>query len=355
MTKRTPYLYSDTDRHGNQRLYFRPPGCAKVRIRFARGTPEARAEYDRLMKLYQVGDDLHRTARVDRGSIEWLLNQYMASAAFRSRAENTQVQRRNFYRRFCRVHGRVPFAQITAQDLAAVRDTLGPGAGRNFLNAISAAYNWACAEDVQIADANPARAVKRPRQRTLGYRKWTIEDVLQFKDYHPPGSNPRKCLAMLLFTAREISGVRELGRAHVRDGMIRGHRQKTWANATTPLLPILQAELGEDYQDMIWLRASHGGAYSQKSLSQAFSHWARAAGLDGLSSHGLRKSIATILADLGLSDRTIMAVLAHTDPRQAQTYVQDANNRRLAREGMTRFEAEIAHFWHGGKVGNANP
>lgn len=344
--KRQKYLYADADRRGNQRLYFSPPGCKKIRIRAAAGTREAKLEYTRLMKLYESGADLEKATRVERGSVEWLLNRYMASTSFATAAPNTRIQRSNFYKRFCRKHGHVPYGSITSRDLAAVRDALKPGAGRNFLNSMSAAYKWACSEEVALADSNPAEGVRRPKQSAQGYRKWSLDDVIAFKDHHRKGSNARKSLAMLLFTAREISGVRELGRGDVRDGRLRGHRKKTWANSTVPVLDILRDELGESYNDLVWLRASHGGPYSEKSLSQRFSKWAREAGLEGLSSHGLRKSVATILAELGLSERTIMAVLAHTDPRQAQTYVQDANDRALATQGLLAFEAEISLRWN---------
>ena len=353
MTKRKKYLYPDTDRHGNQRAYFKPPGMTKKRLNHALGTPEAAEEYNRLMAAYVAGKDYNETGRVPKGSMTWFLNQYMASADFCSKAENTQIQRRNFYVRFCKVHGMVAYSSITSRDLAKVVQVLGPGAARNFLKAMTAAYKWGCLPEVGLADSNPAVGVTRPSGRTKGHTKWTIEDVVQFKNFYGHGSNPRKCLAMLLFTGREISGVRMLGRGDVREGMIRGHRQKTWVDATTPMLPILREELGEDYNDLVWLRASHGGPYSIKSLSQRFSSWATDAGLPELSSHGLRKSVATILADLGMSENVIMAALSHSDPRQVQTYVQDANNRKLAIEGMQQLEAKVSHFWRSGKVGSS--
>ncbi len=49
---------------------------------------------------------------------------------------------------------------------------------------------------------------------------------------------------MLLFTAREISGVRTLGRVDVRERLKRGLRPKTCADATTLMLPNLKEELG---------------------------------------------------------------------------------------------------------------
>ena len=346
MTKRKKYLYSDRDRHGNQRLYFSPPGHKKVRIRFASGTSEADAEYRLLLNRYHAGDLDQTNRTVQSGTLEWLFAQFEASTEFRSKAENTKIQRRNFYRRLARAHGHISHENISGTDLAQIRDQLGPGAGRNMLKAVSAAYTWACLPENNLATSNPAKGVARPSQRTTGYIKWTLDDVMTFKKHHPKGSNPRKCLAMLLFTAREISGVRKLGRGDVRDGMIRGTRQKTWADATTPVLPILKEELGDDYNNLIWLPASHGGTYSDKSLSQRFSAWATDAGLPDLSSHGLRKSVATILAELGLSERTIMAVLAHTDSRQAQIYVQNAEMRQRAIEGMQAVHERIAPIWN---------
>lgn len=346
MTKRLKYLYINYDRHGNQRHYFRPPSHKNTRIRFAPGTPEARAEYDRLLKEYEAGALEPAALTVKADSLSGLFRAFEASAAFREKARNTQIQRSNFYTRLGRVHGHLPFASITGADLAKIRDALGPGAGRNMLKAVSAAYSWACLDEVGLAVENPAKGVTRPSQRTKGYTKWTLDDVMQFKSHYPKGSNPRICLAMLLFTAREISGVRTLGRGDVRDGMIRGTRQKTWADSTTPVLPLLRDELGDRYDDMVWLPTSLGTPYSAKSISQRFSGWATDAELPELSAHGLRKSVGTILAELGMSERTIMAVLAHTDPRQAQIYVQNAEMRQRAVDGMIAVHDRIAAVWN---------
>lgn len=352
MIKRLKYLYSDNDRHGNQRHYFCPPGHKKYRIRHAPGTAAAKAEYTALFTAYQAGTlkPVTRAQVSRRGSIEWLLDLYQASVTFAALAPSTRLQRSNFYTRYCRVHGDVPFDEITPQDLRATRDALKPFAARNFLKSMSAAYKWACDDEQRLAKINPAAAVKKPSPRTLGHLAWSLDDVMQFKDHYPLGSNPRKCLAMILFTAREISAVRSLGRSDVRDGMIRNHRAKTWAEASTPVLQTLRDELGDSYGDLMWLRTRAGQPYSVKSLSTTFSAWARAAGLERRTAHGLRKSIGTILADLGYSENTIMAVLAHDSPGQAQVYVQGANKRRLATEGMRAIEGKIAHLWNSGKV-----
>lgn len=344
MTKREKYLYADSDRHGNQRLYFKPPGCKKSRLKFAKGTPEAKIEYKQLLDAYETGDTI-AVKTSSTTSIDWLLKKYMTSSTFLALAENTRKQRQNFYIRFTRNFGDTPYDTLTASDLAAVRDSLKPFAARNFLKAMKAAYSWSMEPENGMMDHNPAAAVKMPSPRTKGHTPWTLDDVLKFKDHYKKGSVQRKCLACLVFTAREISGVRTLGRGDVRDGFIRGERQKTWADATTPVLALLKGELGEDYNNLVWIARTNGKPYSVKSLSQLFSKWATDAGLPALSAHGLRKSVGTILADLGASENTIMAVLSHRSASSAQVYVRGANRRKLAEEGMAAVEAKIAHLW----------
>ncbi|MEP4195955.1 MAG: tyrosine-type recombinase/integrase [Aliishimia sp.] len=348
MTKRTPYLYPDADRHGNQRLYFKPPGHKKTRIRFAAGTKEAKAEYNRLKDLYEQGG-LQQSSQIKTDSMEWLLNRYMASSTFTNLSHNTKLQRRNFFERFIKVHGQTMFAALTAKDLAKVRDALPRFSGRNFIKSMRAAYKWASLPENGYVDSNPAAAVALPSGATKGHQRWTLEDVLQFRDHYPQFSVQRKALACLLFTAREISGVRTLGRADVRNGMIRGYRQKTWADATTPVLSLLKDELGECYGDRIWIAKGNGEPFSVKSLPQRFSSWATRAELKGLTAHGLRKSVGTILADLGFSENTIMAALSHESASSAQLYVQGANKQRLARLGMEALEVEVSHIWKVGK------
>jgi integrase len=344
LTKRDRYLYSDTDRYGNQRLYFKPPNGKKQRIRFASGTAEAKKSYKAMMAEYVSGDTPKTTAKT--ASIEWLLKRYMTSSTFLALSANTQKQRRSFYVRFALKFGATPYADLTASNLAAVRDSLPRFSARNFLKAMKAAYVWSMEPKNGYMDHNPAAAVKMPSPRTKGHTPWTMDDVLTFKNHYAKGSVQRKCLACLVFTAREISGVRTLGRADVRGNFIRGERQKTWEDSTTPVLGLLKSELGDDYNNLVWVAKPDGTAYSANSLPQRFSGWATDAGLPDLSAHGLRKSVGTILADMGASENTIMAVLAHRSAGAAQIYVRGANRRKLAGEGMAAVEEEISRIWN---------
>ncbi|MEP3776267.1 MAG: tyrosine-type recombinase/integrase [Shimia thalassica] len=350
MTKRRKYLYSDTDRHGNRRWYFKPPNGKKTRIAQAEGTAAFAAEYQTLFDRWQSGAPAAHPQKVSAHSVERMLKQYMASADFNSLAETTRVQRANFYIRFCRKHGHTGKDDLTPADLAAVRDAFGDRrfAARNFVKAMRAAYKWASDPQIGLAERNPAMQVTLPSGQTDGHTRWTLDHVLQFKNHYPKGHRARIALALLLFTVQRISDVRVMGRAQVRNDFLRVKHRKTGNEIEIPVLSILRDELGDRYKELIWWQSEKGAPYSIKSASMRFTAYAKAAGLpDGYTAHGLRKCVPTILADMGMSEDVIMSVLGDRNANAARVYIQDAKRKALAAKGLRAAEAEIARVWNG--------
>lgn len=54
--------------------------------------------------------------------------------------------------------------------------------------------------------------------------------------------------------------------------------------------------------------------------------------------HGLRKCAARKLADLGLREETIKSITGHVTSRMVAKYVKGANQKKLAKEAMKRWE-----------------
>jgi integrase len=61
-------------------------------------------------------------------------------------------------------------------------------------------------------------------------------------------------------------------------------------------------------------------------------------GFPGYTAHGLRHLAGCELAEAGCNERQIMAVLGHTNPRQAQHYMAQAKERRLTKGAMVAWE-----------------
>lgn len=65
--------------------------------------------------------------------------------------------------------------------------------------------------------------------------------------------------------------------------------------------------------------------------------WRRSAGLpEGISSHGVRKSVGSIMVEADCSNYQIMAVHGHSDPRSSEIYTRRARRRKLAEQGRAK-------------------
>jgi integrase len=120
-----------------------------------------------------------------------------------------------------------------------------------------------------------------------------------------------------------------------------------------PVLPPLQAAIDALPADnLTFIVREDGKPLTKESFGNWFHDCCLEAGLlpkvvdvsgrpKGLSAHGLRKRMGAMLANLGCSDREIMAVLGDTDPRMASAYTTGANKKRMAWSALTkRLEAE---------------
>jgi hypothetical protein len=104
------YLYEDTDRHGNVRLYFRKriegtKKFRKVRLRQQPSTSEFHEEFAAALAGRPYGDANNRPApppRIAANSLRWLIQEYYKrSATFKSYDEETQKVRRNLLTALC--------------------------------------------------------------------------------------------------------------------------------------------------------------------------------------------------------------------------------------------------------------
>ncbi|WPP23415.1 tyrosine-type recombinase/integrase [Komagataeibacter rhaeticus] len=70
----------------------------------------------------------------------------------------------------------------------------------------------------------------------------------------------------------------------------------------------------------------------------------RAAGLEGIVTHGLRTTAAKWMAEAGCSEREIMAITGHTSPAMVSRYVREADQKRRAQSAatkVTRYRLEL--------------
>ena len=107
-----------------------------------------------------------------------------------------------------------------------------------------------------------------------------------------------------------------------------------------PILPALQriinatTPLGRD----TYLVTEFGKPFSVAGFGNRFRKWCDEAGLPHCSAHGLRKAGSARLAELGASDREIMAITGHQTAKEVDRYTKGARQKKLAASAMEKWE-----------------
>lgn len=191
---------------------------------------------------------------------------------------------------------------------------------------------------------NPARDVPYFQSNNEdGIHAWTLEEVEKFEKHYPIGSKARLAFALLLYTAQRRSDVVKFGPKDVKDGWLRftqfkGRKRKK----VTMELPIVRALREIIDASTIGIRSfivtEFGEPFSDAGFGNKFREWCDDAGLPQCSAHGVRKATSARLAELGCSDREIMAVTGHRTTKEVTRYTRSARQKVLARSAMDKLE-----------------
>ncbi len=222
----------------------------------------------------------------------------------------------------------------------ALRDAWAskPGTADTAMKAGRAMYAWAIERG--HATVNPLTGIANISPPAKGAKPWTPADLEKFRARHPAGTTAHLWLTLQAFTACRIGDVILLGRQHevTRDGQVWLEWQpakKGSAPMSLPMLPpLLEATRAVSVVGPTYLLTQYGRPFaSTEALRNRIKDWCRQAGLAGLSSHGIRKAVAALLAESGATQHQIMAMLAHTQAKTSEIYTKGAERRLMAAEG----------------------
>lgn len=345
-----PGLLEERLPSGNLRYRVRQEGNPKRRIALTVGPdhPDFTEQYLAARAGKQPQKANPRISNAIPQSIEWLVLKYqdamdkMVEADLMSAA--TEKQRKSMLNRFSAEYGEYAL-QMPSEKLVEFRDTMSgtPGAADNMVKTIRAMYVWAIERG--ICSINPATGIGKINRGKGGAKPWTIEDLKNYKAVHPPGTAAHLCLTLFMFTACRISDAIRLGRGN--EEMIDGIRALRWqptkkgsAEVVIPMMPPLyNATRAAKVQGTAYLLTDHGRPFkSPEGLRNRFRKWCDDAGLEGLSSHGIRKATGHLLAHEGCTQYQIMTIHGHTQAKTSEVYTQGVERWRLAADAMRKLE-----------------
>ncbi|KAB2689846.1 tyrosine-type recombinase/integrase [Brucella tritici] len=148
-------------------------------------------------------------------------------------------------------------------------------------------------------------------------------------------------LSISMYTGFRVSDLAVLGPQHRKNDEFRlrlfKNRNRTPVDIIIPLHPILKAVLDQhEVSGLVYLQTEFGKPFSVKGLGNRISDWFRQAGLPHLTSHSVRKGLATDQAHNEATDNMLEAMFGWKDAKTSKIYTRNAERARLARAAVAK-------------------
>jgi len=233
----------------------------------------------------------------------------------------------------------MPMSDLRRRHLRAILadNSETPHKAKHLLTAIRRLIGEALDQDWMEFDPS-AKMNWRPEY--TGWRAWTQAERMQFEARWTNGTMPRAAYALALWTgARRGDVARQLwSDVDMAASRVTARQGKTGKVLRLLLLPALRDAL-EPLQrraDTV-ITTEYGKPFSEKSLTGMMAHWTNLADMGpGCTFHGLRKTLGKYLAEEGATAKQSAGILGHDDLDHVELYSRDAEQERLAVDGMSR-------------------
>ncbi|MCJ8520745.1 integrase [Pseudorhizobium tarimense] len=189
------------------------------------------------------------------------------------------------------------------------------------------------------------------RAHSDGHDTATPAELEQFITHHGIGSKAVLYLSVAIYTGLRVSDLAVLGPQHRRADAFHlrlfKNRNRTPVDLIVPLHPILEIVLAtHKVTALTYLVTEFGKPFSVKGLGNRISYWFRQAHLPHLTSHSVRKGLATDVAQNEATDSMLEAMFGWRDAKTSKIYTRNAERARLARQTV----AKISWYGIGSKL-----
>jgi integrase len=327
------YVNEYLDRTGKLRRYFRRGGKALGPLPGEVGSDEFMTAYQGYMA---AGVAPVVSPRSIEGSLGRLINEYYGSRPFLNLKPSSRQIYRYVLEPLAKVHGHRT-ALITHKQASKLIAEIGatkPGMANLTKSVLQKMMKYAIKANWR--DDNPIIGIEPFKRGT--HHTWNEGELKTFETRWPLGTRQRLAYAMLLYTGQRVGDVAKMNRADIVDGELHVIQQKTGAELYLPIvLELEHAMKAYPAKGLSLIGNENGKPLSRAALSHLMRAAIKEAGLPAKCvSHGLRKAAMRRLAEDGKTEKQIAAVSGHKTLREIERYTAAADQRRLAKDAMSR-------------------
>jgi integrase len=208
-----------------------------------------------------------------------------------------------------------------------------PGRCKTALSALSAVFRFAHNNGWIIG--NPAANLSNLPKSTP-HKRWTDAEIDRFIETAPDYLGT--AIMAALYTGQRRGDLVKMRWSDYDGETIHLVQQKTGKELTIYVHPKLRAALDRAGRvGPYLLRNSRNEPWCGPSLHRAVSRHAKAIGLHDRTLHGIRKSTASKLAELGCTPHQIMSVTGHS-MKEANNYSREASTKILSQQAMETWQ-----------------
>lgn len=302
-----PHLQREKSRHGKWKWYVRVGKGPRIRLTAVYGSKEFMAEYRAALE----GKPLQPRAAGTVGTLKWAIHDFMASPAWLGYAAESRKQMGYQFARMEKTAGDELLEDIDDDVVreGQERRAAVPSDANKYVRAVRMLFDYA--KRKKWVKHNPATGIKKldTSRDGGGFYTWTEADMAAFEKRWPLGTRERLAYEIIATTGLRRGDAHKFGAQQIRDGEYTVRTSKNKQLVTAPIHPDLfdAWRLCNMKGETTFIITELGRPFaSSASFGNWFGKACRAAKVTG-NAHGIRKKLASHVAELGKSEAQLTA------------------------------------------------
>lgn len=272
------------------------------------------------------------------GTFGRLVEEYRDSPDFKKLRESTRKEYDRHIGYLLERFAALPVKTMPREVVIRLRDhhAATPRKANWFIQIMSILMNFAV--DRGYRAESPVRNIKKLKLGT-GSNPWSFLDLQRFRRVAP--LDLQYIVAGAFFTGQRQQDLIDMNWSQLEGGGIVIKQAKTGEEVFIPIHPLFMKILDamnhndRDASTPVF-RQANGGRWDKRNLISQIRRYTKAAKLDGITFHGLRKSATASLADAGCSERQIMSITGHKTSAMVSKYLGGSTTKKRAQRAIDR-------------------